>query len=44
MSKLNIGMGISVGMGIGDHKFKNVIAGSLKNSGMSDLVIINIRW
>ena len=40
MSELNSGMG----MGVGDHKFKNAIIGSLRNLCVPDLVILDIRW
>ena len=40
MGELNVGMG----MGMGDHKFKNAMAGSLRNLCVSDLVMLDIRW
>ena len=38
MSELNSGMSI----GVGDHKFKNAITGSLRNSCVSDLVMLDV--
>ena len=40
MSELNGGMG----MGVGDHKFKNAITGRLRNLCVSDLVILDVHW
>ena len=39
-----MGIGIGMGISIGDHKFKNAIAGNLRNLCVSDLVMLNIRW
>ena len=39
MSELNGGMG----MGVGDYKFKNAMMGSLRNSWVLDLVMLDVR-
>ena len=33
-----------MGMGVGDHKFKNAMTGSLRNSWGLDLVLLDVRW